>query len=226
MEMSKFITLKISREDWVEGIKRHPEFIKDFEKFMSLKKEDGALAKLKDDEIWDKWGIHITYCLSIEHLDESYYIDNCVSVVRIIHEEPIMISCWKEEDGDLHFIPHVEQKGDRLYIKVDIRVAKKIILKKIEEKIDEYKEFYPTKKKNKATSLKNYDKWKIYDLHHVKKMKFVDIARNISGINKPLSDSDLLNADYQKVLRAYKKSKKIITEINHQIELNYNDKKQ
>jgi hypothetical protein len=195
---------KITRYDRLMAIKRHPEFIKDYEKYKRYKNPSGQRALRKLVEIATKWAEEPEAILNAEKLKDTA---NPVKVATEIDYKRCVIIC---RDGD-NIIPSVQPGGTLLYLEIDLRDTKKEILKGVERRIAFYKQAVPKDNRRKRQS-KVVDIWDVYDLHR-SGLNLNQIAKKLSGIRDNPSYNETLMNKYKAIERAFDKAQAMIDSI-------------
>jgi hypothetical protein len=212
--MKKEKVLRISRADRLMAIKRLPEFKRDYEEFLKIKKtgKSDLIAK-KAYELEEKYGDHIE---AIENAEKIYYEITkkgkdpsfCIRVVHTIEKDPIREFTFRDEGK----VTKRWIEGERLYLEVDIKNAtKEELIKDFKRIIDRYDDFLPELRKSKKRESK-LDHWEVWDRYSQEGRNLLNVTRRIFNVNgNPNFDFD--ENLYKQVKDAYKRAKNIINSV-------------
>lgn len=226
--------MRMSKYDRCMAIKRHPEFIEEYEEYIKLKCltqpmcEDTEQSIEKSIEIWEKWGVSVE---EIEHAEEmSKEAHDCIMVVTTIENTPMsiiddgssykIIATKETPDGSLTFGIRgggpVKKKvvGNKLYLEVDIYDTISNLKEEFDRTIRKYKAMLP-EDKSRDKEL-NVDHWKVYDMANNENLNPHQIAKDNSGIKDNASHNKKLESWDKAVRNALNRATRMVEYVGEQ----------
>lgn len=204
---------RISRADRLMAIKRLPEFKKDYQDYLKIRKKgDQTLIIEKIVELYKKWGEEIP---SIENAENIYYNvtkkgENpsfCIKVVYSIEKNPVREYAL----GNGEKITKRWIEGDRLYLEVDMRNANRgELIKDFKRIIDEYDDILPGVRGTRKRKTK-VDHWEVWNTYQ-KNKNLQNVTRKIFDVKGKLY-KDFGEGLYKQVVRAYNRAENIIKSV-------------
>ncbi len=208
--------------DRIMALTRLPEYLKEYEEYLSAFDKSLEKAEALAVEIGEKWGEYPPprplppYVDVYSDLFKGGYSDRHIQIVEeITDKDPPLRVDWASLVRIAHdpdFIPEKPAlSGKHIYIKVDLTAKKTDLEEEFKKLIDSHKKFVPQKRgRDKETQ---YSPWLVYDMRHRDGLNLSQIAQKLSGIKDNPSYNDKLMAHYKCVKRAYDKAKEMIMEV-------------